>query len=127
LDTPSPEANGSDDTEPQRQVPAGRTGNGIAASSKTLDAETLAALMTRASSLLAVGDIGAARLLLERAANARHATAAFLLAQTFDPAVIGVHDARSATPDPVMARDWYRRAASFGSADARQRLTQLQN
>jgi len=26
-----------------------------------------------------------------------------------------------------MARDWYRKAASFGSADAQQRLTQLQN
>ena len=83
--------------------------------------------MTRAGRLLALGDIVAARLLLERAANARHTTAAFLLAQTYDPAVLGVRDARSATPDPVMARDWYRRAASFGSADARQRLTQLQN
>ena len=44
-----------------------------------------------------------------------------------DPAVLGVRDTRSITPDPVMARDWYRKAASFGSADAQQRLTQLQN
>ena len=111
----------------QSQVPAARTGNEAAAPSKTLDAETLAALMTRAKSLLALGDIAAARLLLERAANAQDATAAFLLAQTYDPAVLGVRDTRSITPDPVMARDWYRKAASFGSADAQQRLTQLQN
>src|SRR5882757_3647958 len=111
----------------QSQAPAARTGNEAAAPSKTLDAETLAALMTRAKSLLALGDIAAARLLLERAANAQGAAAAFLLAQTYDPAVLGVRDTRSITADPVMARDWYRKAASFGSADAQQRLTQLQN
>jgi hypothetical protein len=111
----------------QSQAPAARTGNEAAAPSKTLDAETLAALMTRAKSLLALGDIAAARLLLERAANAEDASAAFLLAQTYDPAVLGVRDTRSITPDPVMARDWYHKAASFGSADAQQRLTQLQN
>ena len=109
------------------QVPAARAGNEAAAPPKTPDAETLAALITRAKSLLTLGDIAAARLLLERAANARDATAAFLLAQTYDPAVLGVRDTRSITADPVMARDWYRKAASFGSADAQQRLTQLQN
>ena len=111
----------------QSQAPAARIGNEAAAPSKTLDAETLAALMTRAKSLLALGDIAAARLLLERAANAQDATAAFLLAQTYDPAVLGVRDTRSITPDPVMARDWYRKAVSFGSADAQQRLIQLQD
>jgi hypothetical protein len=111
----------------QSQVPAARAGNEAAAPSKTLDAETLAALMTRAKSMLTLGDIAAARLLLERAATAQDATAAFLLAQTYDPAVLGVRDTRSITPDPVMARDWYRKAASFGSAPAQQRLTQFQN
>jgi TPR repeat protein len=109
------------------QVPAARAGNEAAAPPKTLDAETLAALMTRAKNLLTLGDIAAARLLLERAANAQDATAAFLLAQTYDPAVLGVRDTRSITPDPVMARDWYRKAASFGSAAAQQRLTQFQD
>ena len=111
----------------QSQAPAARAGNEAAAPSQTLDDETLAALMTRAKSLLALGDIAAARLLLERAANTQDASAAFLLAQTYDPAVLGVRDTRSITADPVMARDWYRKAASFGSADAQQRLTQFQN
>ena len=128
LGTPSREAIVSAyHTALQSQAPATRTGNEAAAPSKTLDAEKSSALMTRAKSLLALGDIAAARLLLERAANAQDATAAFLLAQTYDPAVLGVRDTRSITPDPVMARDWYRKAASFGSADAQQRLTQLQN
>ncbi|WBL79136.1 hypothetical protein I3J27_01555 [Bradyrhizobium xenonodulans] len=94
---------------------------------KTLDADTLAALMARARSLMTVGDIAAARLLLERAANAQDATAAFVLAQTYDPAVLGTRDTRSVTADAAAARDWYRKAAQLGSAEAQQRLTQLQN
>lgn len=94
---------------------------------KMLDADTLAALMARARSLMTVGDIAAARLLLERAANAQDATAAFVLAQTYDPAVLGTKDTRSITADPAAARDWYRKAAQLGSAEAQQRLTQVQN
>lgn len=96
-------------------------------SAKTLDPETLAGLMGRAKNLLAVGDINAARLLLERAANAQDATAAFLLAQTHDPAVLGTNDSRTVSADAAAARDWYRKAAALGSNEARQRLAQLQN
>ncbi|MCK1736517.1 hypothetical protein IVA79_21795 [Bradyrhizobium sp. 138] len=98
-----------------------------APAARTLDADTLAGLMARAKSLLTVGDIVAARLLLERAANAEDATAAFLLAQTYDPAVLGTSDARRIAADAIAARDWYRKAAALGSAEARQRLAQLQN
>lgn len=94
---------------------------------RTLDADTLAGLMTRAKSLLGVGDIVAARLLLERAANAQDATAAFMLAQSYDPAVLGTSDARRIAADATAARDWYQKAAALGSAEARQRLAQLQN
>lgn len=94
---------------------------------RTLDADTLAGLMTRARSLIGVGDIAAARLLLERAANAKDATAALLLAQTYDPAVLGTSDARTIVGDASAARDWYQRAANLGSAEARQRLSQLSN
>ncbi len=94
---------------------------------KTLDAETLAGLMTRARSLMAIGDIGAARLLLERAAHAQDPTAAFVLAQTYDPAVLGNNDMRSISADPAAARNWYQKAAALGSVEARERLTQIQN
>jgi TPR repeat protein len=94
---------------------------------RAINADELAALLKRARGLIAIGDIAAARLLLERAADAREASAALLLAQTYDPAVLGTPDMRSITPDPAMARDWYRKAAQFGSPEAQQRLAQIQN
>ena len=48
---------------------------------------------------MALVDLGAARLLLKRAANAQDATGALLLARTYDPAVLGVRDTRTVTPD----------------------------
>jgi len=92
-----------------------------------LDADELAALMKRAKSLIAVGDIAPARLLLERAAEAQEASAALLLAETYDPAVLGTQDMRSMTPDPAKARSWYEKAVQFGSKEAQQRLAQMQN
>jgi TPR repeat protein len=98
-----------------------------APAARKLDADELAALMKRATGLIAIGDIAPARLLLERAADAQEASAALLLAQTYDPAVLGKSDMRSITPDPAAARIWYQKAAQLGSLDARQRLAQMQN
>jgi TPR repeat protein len=94
---------------------------------RRLAADELAALLKRARSLIEVGDIAPARLLLERAAEAQEASAALMLAQTYDPAVLGIQDMRSITPDQAMARDWYQKAARLGSLDAKQRLAQMQN
>jgi hypothetical protein len=98
-----------------------------AAPARKLDADELATLLKRARGLIAIGDIAPARLLLERAADAQEASAALLLAQTYDPAVLGTQDSRSITPDPAAARGWYQKAAQFGSRDAEQRLAQMQN
>jgi TPR repeat protein len=97
-----------------------------AAPARRLDAEELATLMKRAKGLIAIGDIASARLLLERAADAQEASAALLLAQTYDPVVLGSQDTRSITPDPAAARIWYQKAAQLGSSDATQRLAQMQ-
>jgi hypothetical protein len=94
---------------------------------RRLDPDELATLLKRAKGLIAIGDIAPARLLLERAADAQEASAALMLAQTYDPAVLGTPDTRSITPDPAMARDWYQKAARLGSLDAKQRLAQMQN
>jgi hypothetical protein len=94
---------------------------------RRIDPDELAALLKRAKGLIDVGDISAARLLLERAAGANEPKAALLLAQTYDPAVLGTPDMRSITPDPAMARVWYQKAAELGSVDAQQRLAQMQN
>jgi hypothetical protein len=93
---------------------------------RKLGADELATLMTRAKGLLATGDISPARLLLERAADALDAGAALMLAQTYDPAVMGTQDSRNINTDPALARSWYQRAAQLGSADATRRLSQLQ-
>src|SRR5258705_9670261 len=98
----------------------------VAPPSRKLDPDELAALMKRAKDLIAIGDIASARLLLERAADAQEASAALLLAQTYDPAVLGAQDMRSITPDPAAARIWYQKAAQLGSSAATQRLAQIQ-
>jgi hypothetical protein len=97
-----------------------------AAPVRRLDPDELATLMTRAKGLLAAGDIPPARLLLERAADAQEPTAALMLAQTYDPAVLGTQDARNIIPDLEVARTWYQRAVQLGSAEAQRRLSQMQ-
>jgi hypothetical protein len=94
---------------------------------RRIDPDELAMLMKRARGLLSSGDIPPARLLLERAADAQEPSAAFLLAQTYDPEVLGSRDARSITPDPAAARSWYQKAAQLGSTEAQRRLAQMQN
>ena len=93
---------------------------------RRVDMDEVAGILKRAKTLLVMGDIFAARLLLERAADIE-AEAALMLGTTYDPAVVGNQDMRSITPDPAMARQWYQRAAELGSNDARRRLSQLQN
>jgi TPR repeat protein len=94
---------------------------------RKMDADELATLMKRAKESLAAGDIPVARLLLERAADGQDAAAALMLAQTYDPAVLGTSDVRNIAPEPDKARSWYQRAAQLGSADAQRRLAQTQN
>ena len=45
-------------------------------------------LIARASALLGQGDIGAARIVLERAAETGSAQASFMLAETYDPGIL---------------------------------------
>ena len=109
---------------PAVREPAPATREAVPA--RRIDPDELAALLNRAKSLLAIGDITSARLLLERAADAQEAEAALMLAGTYDPQVLGSQDLRSVTPDPAAARVWYQKASQLGSADARRRLGQLQ-
>ena len=94
---------------------------------RRIDPDQLASMMQRARSMLAVGDITSARLLLERAAEAPDANAALMLAQTYDPQVLGTSDVRNIVAEPAKARAWYQKAAQLGSTDAQRRLAQLPN
>jgi hypothetical protein len=111
---------------PAAVAPVAVTPAAIAPPARRMDSDELAALMARARSFLESGDISPARLLLQRAAEAQEASAALMLAQTYDPTVLGTQDIRNITPDPALARSWYQRAAQLGSADAQRRLSQLQ-
>ena len=92
---------------------------------RRIDQAELANLLKRGRELIDVGDIASARLLLRRAADAREPQAAFALAGTYDPAVLGRVKAYGIAPDPAMARSWYEKAREFGSPDAQRRLEQL--
>src|ERR1700732_1451762 len=93
---------------------------------RVMDKEELAKLLKRGRYLLSIGDIAPARLLLERAADAPDASAAFDLAGTYDPAVLTRSQRAGIVPDLAMARMWYEKALSLGHSEAQQRLAQLQ-
>ena len=112
-------------TVPVAAAPAAAVPATAPPAARRIDPDELATLLKRAKSLIAIGDIAPARLLLKRAADAQEASAALLLAQTYDPAVLGKQDMRSITPDPALAREWYQKAARYGSLEAQQRLSQM--
>ena len=127
LQSPAPAA-AAPATAPMAALPTVVAPPAVAAPpARHIDPDQLATMMQRAKAMLAVGDIASARLLLERAAEAPDANAALMLAQTYDPQVLGTSDVRNITPEPAKARAWYQKAAQLGSADAQRRLAQLQN
>ncbi|HEU4660620.1 MAG TPA: hypothetical protein VFS63_08160 [Pseudolabrys sp.] len=98
-----------DDNEPARQI----------------EPEVIAAMLNRAEQLLSSGDVPAARLLLERAAEAHNARAAFELAATYDPTVMKPAGNVGPRPDIAMARAWYQKARAWGSPEAGKQLDAL--
>ncbi|HET7847471.1 MAG TPA: hypothetical protein VFL51_00275 [Pseudolabrys sp.] len=87
--------------------------------------EVITAMLKRAEGLISTGDIPAARLLLERAAEAHNARAAFELAATYDPTVIRQSGNIGPRPDLALARAWYQKARDWGSPDAGRQLDAL--
>ena len=84
-----------------------------------------ARLMTRASALLAQGNIIAARAVLERAAETGSAQASFALAETYDPIVLSGWKVYGTRGDPTKARELYARAEAGGVKEAKARFDAL--
>jgi hypothetical protein len=84
-----------------------------------------ARLMARASLLLSQGDIGSARIVLERAAETGSASALFSLAETYDPAVLSAWGTVGTQSDVAKARQLYGRASASGVHEAQDRLNAL--
>jgi hypothetical protein len=89
------------------------------------DRERAQRVMKKGDQELEDGNVSAARLLYENAADAGLAQAAMALAATFDPSELAKLKVRGIAPDAKQARRWYERALQLGAAEAEQRLRQL--
>jgi hypothetical protein len=105
-------------SEPQRP-------RGTGEPARQIPQSAIASLLSRAHAALENGDITAARLLLQRAADAGELKAAMSLASTYDPAVLRKLRTVGALPDLGEARRWYEKAAELGSTEAIHRLKEL--
>jgi hypothetical protein len=90
-----------------------------------LGPDEVAALLKRGQELVAQGRFRLARLVLEQAAEAESASAAFALGRTYDPLIERSAVRPDAPADIAMARTWYEKAKDLGSPEAAQRLSQL--
>ncbi len=88
---------------------------------RQLEHEEIVDLIRRGEVFIATGDIAAARLVLQRAAEAGDARAALMLAGTYDPIILEKLSIQGLASDIAAARTWYERA-EFGSAEAMRRL-----
>jgi hypothetical protein len=89
-------------------------------------AAEVALMMKNGTQLMANGDIAAARMMFQRAAEAGEAAAAFALAETYDPLVLKKLGARGGiTSDVAQAQSWYEKARDLGSTAAPERLERL--
>ena len=84
-----------------------------------------AKLIARASALLGQGNIGAARIVLERAAESGNAQASFMLAETYDPAILSAWGTYGTRGEAAKARELYAKAHAGGIQEAKDRLDAL--
>jgi hypothetical protein len=101
------------DPAPAREAPA---------PARNLSEEEIAMLRKMGDDYTSSGDFVGARTVLERAAEAGDASAAFAIASTYDPVVLARFKVRGLEPDIVKASFWYERARTLGSSEAPHRL-----
>ena len=84
-----------------------------------------AKLIARAGVLLDQGNIGAARIVLERAVESDNAQASFMLAETYDPAILSTWGTYGTRGEAAKAREYYAKAHTGGIREAKDRLDAL--
>ena len=89
------------------------------------NAVEVARLRARASVLLGQGDIGAARVVLERAADKGSAQALFELAETYDPRILPRWRTYGTLGDVTKAQHLYAKAETGGIKEAKERSEAL--
>jgi hypothetical protein len=85
-----------------------------------------ARLLERGNALLGEGNIGAARVVLERAAETGNAQASFKLAETYDPLVLSTWRTYGTRGDAMKARELNAKAYDGGIKAAKDRSDALQ-
>ena len=85
-----------------------------------LDKKKIKLLVGHGQKLLSEGDLGTARVLWQRAADAGDVRAALALNATYDPIMLSILQARGVVVDDILARDWYNRV-EFGTQAEKQR------
>lgn len=88
---------------------------------RVLDPEQIKLLMKQGEQLIAAGDVVTDRTVFQRAAEAGDADAAIALGATYDPNVLAKLGVVGVRADVEKARNWYQRAETLGSPDARGR------
>jgi hypothetical protein len=119
---------GAEPPAEQRGVIGGpglRTGQSPGQSMTPEDRERATRLLQKGEDHLSEGNVSAARLMFEKAADAGLAQAAMALAATFDAAELSRLSVRGIQADAKEARRWYERALQLGSREAEQRLRRL--
>jgi chromosome segregation ATPase len=82
-------------------------------------------LIARARALLGQGNIGAARIVLERAAETGSAQASFMLAETYDPVILSAWGTYGTRGEATKARELYAKAHAGGIQEAKDRVNAL--
>jgi TPR repeat protein len=90
------------------------------------DRQRALGFVKRGEDLMASGNVEAARLFYERAADAGLAQGALALAATFDPEELARRQVVGGLrPDPAAAKRWYERARELGADEADEPLRRL--
>ena len=85
------------------------------AKSQRFGASEVALMMEKGAALIANGDIGAARAMFQRAAEAGDPAGTFALAETYDPLVLGIMGTKGGiTSDIALANSGYEKAKELG-------------
>ena len=93
---------------------------------RQIEAAEIELMVKSGLEFMGIGNIAAARMMFQPAAEAGDAVAAFALAETYDPSVLKKLGAKGGiSADVALANTWYEKARALGSTLARERLERL--
>jgi hypothetical protein len=114
---PQPQVQAVESPAPVPQAPPA-----VAPPVRSLDRDEIAMLYKRGEQLIQQGDIAAARLMFQRAAEVGDARSALALGASYDPDVLRKLGVLGVAANAAVAREWYAKASSFGSSEAALRI-----